>query len=319
MNTRTSKLIAFTCTAVLAVGVAMAWAQDAGDARKINTLRITPDQARAIIWNPDNIEAAKALPLPLLKRDSTKTRKRAAIVPPSLESGRQQSADAEVQTKSNNKIPIKWEGKVFFSKPGEGNYVCSGQFITDNVIMTAAHCVQNMETGQWYENFQFHLQYNAGRAATIHTPECVGVYQGWVSGPENYEWDYALVLVDMKSPVGHLGYHFGWRNEYAKAKLTGYPADIAAGQRIQLVDGTLNPAPMGEVNIISAKHKSRNFQGGASGGAWIGKYSSKAGKNNYVIGINSFGYEGEPYVMYSPYLTEDFRKLLRYAQNGCRE
>ena len=48
-------------------------------------------------------------------------------------------------------VPLKWAGKLFFEKP-QGSYVCSGQFITSYVILTAAHCLRDDETGDWFDD-----------------------------------------------------------------------------------------------------------------------------------------------------------------------
>ena len=38
--------------------------------------------------------------------------------------------------------PLYWAGKLFFETP-DGDYVCSAQFISPNVVLTAAHCVRD--------------------------------------------------------------------------------------------------------------------------------------------------------------------------------
>ena len=38
--------------------------------------------------------------------------------------------------------PLYWAGKLFYRTP-DGDYVCSAQFISPNVILTAAHCVRD--------------------------------------------------------------------------------------------------------------------------------------------------------------------------------
>src|SRR6516162_693868 len=51
--------------------------------------------------------------------------------------------------------PLKWAGLVLnyemFEKDGKKyNRACTGQFIAPRVVLTAAHCVQDGETGAWY-------------------------------------------------------------------------------------------------------------------------------------------------------------------------
>jgi V8-like Glu-specific endopeptidase len=71
-----------------------------------------------------------------------------------------------------NSVPLEWAGKLFYSEPS-GDYVCSGQFIGPNVILTAAHCVRDPDSGDWYRNFEFQLQYNNGSYSRAYRPSCV--------------------------------------------------------------------------------------------------------------------------------------------------
>jgi hypothetical protein len=46
-------------------------------------------------------------------------------------------------------------GRVFNTHPDGSESVCSGTLVAVNVVLTAAHCVQNGATGEWYHNVIF--------------------------------------------------------------------------------------------------------------------------------------------------------------------
>src|SRR3954454_23774238 len=52
--------------------------------------------------------------------------------------------------------PNRVNGKVFFTRPGVGNFVCSGTVVTagnQSTVITAGHCVH--DGGSWSNNFAF--------------------------------------------------------------------------------------------------------------------------------------------------------------------
>ena len=108
--------------------------------------------------------------------------------------------------------------------------ICSGQFISPNVVLTAGHCVQDQQTGQYHGNFTFFLQYKGGQYLQAYDWDCAATKTGWVT--EGHRWDYAMIRVKEKSVTGYLGWKYGWRN-YDSAVIAGYPMDIAGGEAVQ--------------------------------------------------------------------------------------
>ncbi len=53
-------------------------------------------------------------------------------------------------------------GKLFFSKAGGGNFVCSATLIQRNYAITAGHCVHNGKGGTWHRNVVFVPAYDNG-------------------------------------------------------------------------------------------------------------------------------------------------------------
>jgi hypothetical protein len=311
-------VLVLAATSTLAPGP-IGQAQETKDPSDISTLRISEEASRGIVWDDRRRAAARPQPLRVLSVAPEGPKPPTEPTPPVV--GAQESAMGAAEEGSGVDAPLKWVGKVFFSDQGD-DYVCSGQFIRENVVLTAAHCVKDEATGRYYDDFEIDLQYDRGKYHSVHNARCVAVFEGWslptLTQDKHSEWDYAMVFVDEGSKVGNMGWQVGWPADIKKVKLLGYPTDIASGEKVQVVDATVDPHPFGELNIVRAKHRNKKFQGGASGGAWVYEYSARAGKTNYVLSINSFGFDEDPYSMYGPYFTEAFTRLLGYADRGCK-
>jgi hypothetical protein len=188
------------------------------------------------------------------------------------------------------------------------------------VILTAAHCLRDDKTGQWWNNFAFALQYDRGRYSRLYGWECVATKQGWVTGDDDfYAWDIGMILANGNSATGEFGYSYGWNPQaYPTASKIGYPVDILDGSVIQVDAGRLFKLE-DEDNIVGLNHGNRRSLGGSSGGAWVGRYSNTVGQSNYAISVTSHYRIDDPSIMYGPYFTQtSFRSLLDYTTRGCK-
>ena len=313
--------VVIPAVAVLALATAPAFAQSNGNS---STSAPSGGTRSATVWTPDAMGRASLAPRPNVNPDNVRAAARDRAGPDLGEAGTTPAADLgdadapKEQRASGNVLskPLYWAGKLFYRTP-EGDYVCSGQFISPNVILTAAHCVRDSDTGEWYKDFIFALQYNAGRYGGIYSYDCVATKNGWVSPSfEKFLYDYALIRVDNPSRTGNFGTHWGWRGQYNDGVKIGYPGGVENGEIIQVERG-----PLAFVDgVVQMKHGNAADQGGSSGGAWIGAFSDREGNNdgNYVISVESFGYVEEPGIDYGPYLDENFKDLWDYVENGCR-
>ena len=211
--------------------------------------------------------------------------------------------------------PLIWAGKLFF---GNGSY-CSAQFITDQVILTAAHCVRSGKTGRFYDHFLFALQYNDGKWSNRYGTRCAATHNGYIDpGVKNDElitdkqapWDYAMLLIAGNTTTGHFGYQWGWNGQYRSAVRIGYPSGLIRGQVIQVDRGPLSIRG----GVVELQHGVRANPHGSSGGAWIGDYNG----GDHAISVVSFSQDNRPGVAFGPYFRAPFKDLLNYTQRGCR-
>jgi hypothetical protein len=277
-----------------------------------------PTSQRSSVWTQERILAAKLKPVPNVDPSTIKKGGPARAGRSATGSARDTGqGDARVSGDVGS-VPLKWAGKLFYRQP-DGGYVCSGQFITDNVVLTAAHCLRDDTTGDWFEDYSFRLQYDKGRATVAYGYDCAMTKHGWVvADGTRWNYDYGLIRVLGRSRTGHFGWHANWPTDaYPRVPKIGYPADILNGQVIQMDTGPLTPVD-GEEELVALKHGNPRNAGGSSGGAWVGNFSRSAnGPGNRVISVTSHHRGDDTTVSYGVRLGTGFMELLESISRGC--
>ncbi|MCX8959879.1 hypothetical protein EHW64_01425 [Erwinia psidii] len=196
-------------------------------------------------------------------------------------------------------------GALFFTDAKGNNYRCSAQFVGSNkTLLTAAHCLRDSKTGEWYKNFKFVQAYKNGGGSTSFTTTCQTVKSNWVTGREriNFSKDYGFLVTKGKSDAGWMG--FKTKIPYSVLTAIGYPINYGSGRVLQRVSGTV-----GEVTSTLVRLDNNPMTSGSSGGAWIAESNHNNTSGNYVVGLNSFGLTETPTKVYSPYFDSHFYSL----------
>jgi hypothetical protein len=235
-----------------------------------------------------------------------------------------QSAPTDVVISSvvtPNIAPLQWSGLLLnMDAEIDGkrfDVTCKAQFIAPRVLLTAAHCVQEHETGAWYDidKMYFMLQYHDGQFSGLYRPVCLSRFDGWfpkIDGAwseaertrviqSRYQWDYAMILVDHDSPAGYFNSEVEWKDKYRSATMIGYRSVALASQTIQSAFGALSFVS-DRPNVVALAHPDRpELAPGTSGGGWIASfYEEASAEHNMLVGVSSYINTGSPGVSFGP-------------------
>lgn len=217
------------------------------------------------------------------------------------------SSSRLVPLTADTSYPYSTVGKLFFTIPGKGNFVCSASVLRPRIVVTAGHCTHQGSGGSagFYTNFYFVPAYRDG----------VAPFQGWYpnyvmttaawsvsAGSVPNSADYAMFQMSdsyvngVYTPIGSVTGYLGYQTEVLAANhatLLGYPCNLDNCSKMhQVAAGNGNAVSPNNVEYGS------DMGGGSSGGPWIQNFGALAvgqtgGNNpgiNRIIGITSYGY-----------------------------
>lgn len=217
------------------------------------------------------------------------------------------SSSRLVPLSADRSYPYRTVGKLFFTKPGEGNFVCSASVIKHRVIVTAGHCVHRGSGGNagFFTNFLFVPAFRDGVAPFQSWSAAYVVVPGtWATGGGTVPnaADYAMIELNdrtINGQVRRIGEVTGWLGYQTlrllpnHAHLLGYPCNLDNCQKMhQVTAGSFRSVSPNNVEYGS------DMRGGSSGGPWVQNFGIvasgqtgglNAGRNR-IIGITSYGY-----------------------------
>jgi len=220
---------------------------------------------------------------------------------------------------------IRAHGKVFFTIPGEGDFVCSGTAVNSrnrSVVWTAGHCVFDAGpsdegyTNRFSTNFIFVPAYRDGAAPFGRwTAKRLATTDPW-RDRASLKYDLGAAVVRrheggrLQRVVGARGIGFNQPRDQVLQAI-GYPQELPFnGQREFRCTG----APVGSDDPGGAGPRTTRIRcdmtGGSSGGGWI------AGTT--LLSVTSYGYGTDPGYLYGPYMAGTAKELYKSVRGKKR-
>lgn len=286
---------------------------------KIESLKNTT--ANSTMLTAKELEEAEPLPSKEVTPEALEDMRRRfrELNPDALRSERKSSADtlakgvpSKVSDPSANN-PYWSTGKLTFTKKSDGKLKrCSAQFVEDlQVILTAAHCVYDVDAKGWNSNFTLQRAYSDGSSAQTVSWRCLSIFDAYHAPSENLTYDYAFILADKNDEKQPLVMTTGIP---VSSPLTaiGYARTHGDGKFLYKVDGDW--ASVKEGIVTMSGNPMRN---GNSGGAWFTNFKVDGGSGeNLVISLNSHHLIGNDTDENGPEFTADTVKLRDHVREG---
>ncbi len=303
-----------TAAVAAAIGVLMAAAQAAPSVPIASPDQTAATAAAADYWTSERMHNAKP-----------KDMGRAALLPSAADRIGRKASQAEsdgltpdmyggrgldftssriTPVTARKSAPYRQVGKLFFTIPGSGDYVCSASVFRQRLIVTAGHCVHSGSgtVAGYYTNFLFVPAWNGTSPGsygnwTWGAALTSGAWYFGAGGVPNAE-DWAIIQMNDDSQGRKIGARVG-QFDYLTGRMLnnhltmlGYPVAFSGGNTMHHCSSS-DYADNGSNTAVYGC----DMTGGASGGPWVqnfGVYASGQvagfwGEPNRLVGVTSYG------------------------------
>jgi len=210
-------------------------------------------------------------------------------------------------------------GKVFFTDPGFGDFVCSASTLNSpkaRLVLTAGHCVHHGPGGTWASNWAFYPGYNFGENSPGHvTAWQLWTKNGWINDSDEH-FDYGIAITNnsqfgqkVVNAVGGNGIIYNPGRPFVTS--FGYPVAISGGQQELFCQGQLSRR-----NIFNSDQQINcAWSGGASGGPMIQNYDTSFPGLGWTVSVLDYILDaGGP--TFGPYFDGDTQSLYNAAEGA---
>jgi V8-like Glu-specific endopeptidase len=315
-----STRLALAYVAALAALICFGASSAAASATKVTSLASSTAQIKQVkrYWTAKRMKTATPVRAVPTKREVARGarsgskvagRGRPVTVQPSAGLAKQPMAAQQVPDPTV--YPYRTQGKLFFTAGGSG-YVCSATVVntpSQRVIFSAGHCA--IDGRQVSKHVAFVPGYHNGvrpygkfvATKSYSTP-------GWINN-ENFSDDMSAFVLGgtqkVAEVVGSRGIQFNQPRQENFVSF-GYPAGSPFNGE-SLYSCT---SPYKGQDPTTGNPRTQwincNMTGGSSGGGWIIQ-------DQYLNGLNSYGYNGQRNRMYGPYFGDQAMSLYNTVKN----
>lgn len=145
--------------------------------------------------------------------------------------------DTRVRKSPATSYPYRANAFLVVTFPSGGG-TCTGWFIGPRTLMTAGHCVYNIDNNEWATSIVVYPGRDAGSSPYGSASACMlWSVNGWVNS-ENTNYDYGAIILPSNKKLGNTvgWYGFFWTGNGAsldedKVRVYGYPGDKPYGEQ----------------------------------------------------------------------------------------
>ena len=207
------------------------------------------------------------------------------------------------------KRPFEAGGKLFFTLDNK-DFVGSASIVgQNNIVLTAAHCVQDSKTGDLAENFLFSRCFSGESSAEDIAFKKIVVKENWVK-EKSRRWDYAFAILATNSNVSK-PLQYAVNTDLINKNVTafGYPGNFFNGDQMVFINGSVSKSGNNLWRIPGNRMLT-----GCSGGPWVLE------DNETVVGLNGASTTLKiPNVLLSPVFDDEFENLYQYTASLTKE